>query len=352
MRGVPDPAASWVALVCAVLLANLSGCAGSMYWDSAGSMEDLLSSSSSLPVVASASSLPKESPDTPRGPYRVGVSDELSVTMWGRDDLGSQLPDQGNTRRDVSIVDADGRIHLPLIEPVPVAGKTLDEIRQDLTLRYQAIVTRPELIVDVVAYRSKSVRVLGAVRESGLQDVSDRVRTVGHAIAAAGGLSSDADGSQGILVRQGQRYQLPYREGTQGESPVLQVLLENDDTIFFPTTQERVVYVFGEVFEQGTVPIPDRGLPLLEALSKAKGPQPVTASYDHIFLVRPHGERAAAYELTMKGLLEGPEIAMQPGDRLILPPSRLTNWERFWRQLLPFFNSILGSVVGGAALGM
>jgi protein involved in polysaccharide export with SLBB domain len=314
-------------------------------------MQDLLAAPTSSPIVESAALLPAESPEMRRS-YRIGVSDELSVTMWGRDDLGSQLPDRGNTRRDVSIVDPDGMLHLPLVDPILGAGRTLDEIRGDLILAYQAIVPQADVIVDVVAYRSKSVRVLGEARKTGLYHISDQLRTVGHVIASAGGLSPEADGAHGILIRDGRRYHVPYRGGTRGENPLLDVLLEDADTLYFPTTQERVVYVFGEVAEQGKVPIPDRGLLLLEALGEDKGPLPASVSYDHIFLVRPQPGGAEAYELTMTQLLEGPDIAMLPGDRLVLPPSRLANWERFWRQLLPLFNSVLGFAVTGAALGL
>ena len=54
---------------------------------------------------------------TPRPEYTIGPLDELVVTVWGRKDMGSQIPVALNGELKASTVREDGTLLLPFIQP-------------------------------------------------------------------------------------------------------------------------------------------------------------------------------------------------------------------------------------------
>src|SRR5574340_175213 len=56
--------------------------------------------------------------------YRLGVNDLVHIQVYGEEDLNIE-----------SKIDGDGSIHFPLLGPLHVAGKTIQELQDDLTAR-------------------------------------------------------------------------------------------------------------------------------------------------------------------------------------------------------------------------
>ncbi len=263
-------------------------------------------------------------------PYRVGPADELTVVVWGHADLGSMATSDGGP--PVSRVEDNGEIFLPFLGGVAVGDKSIREIRSVLTSRLAGVVDDPQVEVQLRACRSKSIAVRGAVEQPGKHYLCADFLTAGDAVAAARGLRQDADPARALLVRGEQRYRLDFRPSAGAGD----VLLADGDVVHFPSIEERTVYVFGEVNRQGVLPIPAGGLTLLEALGKAGGPDFVTARSRSILLLRPRQADVVAYQIELGQLLEGPKIPLVDGDRLFIPPTRLTRWNRWWRQAIPF----------------
>jgi len=337
------------------LAIGASGCLGPIYWkENTRGMDALLRELNQPASIGDTADLPHLPPGAPAAPYVVGINDEIEVTVRGRPDLGSQFPARDDPRRDVSVVQPDGTVHLPLLAPVEVAGKTIPQIRKRITERYAAHVAKPHVDVQVESYRSKPVTLHGAVANTGVYYLSRDLRTIGDLIAGAGGLAEGSDFAEGVLVRGDDSYRIVFRGETPEESATLRVLLEPGDSVFFPHALEDVVYVFGEVLRPGAYPIPDRGMTILDALGIARGVEPLTASFDHVFVVRPDVEQATVYEVTMTQLIDHTDVRLRPGDRIVVPPSRITSWSRFWQQLLPFFSAggAAGSIARAAAIGI
>jgi polysaccharide export outer membrane protein len=113
------------------------------------------------------------------------------------------------------------------------------------------------------------------------------------------------------------------------------ILLEEGDVLSIPAAGERMVYVFGEVRQQGAYPIPPEGMDILGAIAKAGGFRE-EAMTRRFFLVRPQGGTAPeVYQLDFGRILEAPAVELADGDRLFLPPTALSRWNKFWRQVLP-----------------
>jgi polysaccharide biosynthesis/export protein len=114
--------------------------------------------------------------DLPAGPdYVVGPGDGLTIDMWG-----------GVTRHFYRVVDREGRITLPEVEPMLVSGKSLADVQELLqqTLRKQF----RNVSADISLSRLRTVRVyvVGDVLHPGAYDISS-LSTPLNALFAAGG---------------------------------------------------------------------------------------------------------------------------------------------------------------------
>lgn len=114
--------------------------------------------------------------DMPVGPdYVLGPGDGISIDLWG-----------GVSRRFYRVVDREGRISLPEVGPVLVAGKSLGDVQQSVqrNLRTQF----RDISADVSLSRLRTVRVyiVGDVVRPGAYDVSS-LSTPLNALFAAGG---------------------------------------------------------------------------------------------------------------------------------------------------------------------
>lgn len=141
--------------------------------------------------------------------YKIGVDDQLQVTVWQNPDLSVSVP-----------VRPDGKITVPLIGDVMAGGKTPEEVAAEIKDKLQSYVRDPQVAVILTALRSHEylsrVRVTGAVRTP----VSIPYRqgmTVLDAVLAAGGTTEFAAPDRTEL----------YREDKNGVTTPYAVRLDN-----------------------------------------------------------------------------------------------------------------------------
>jgi polysaccharide export outer membrane protein len=269
----------------------------------------------------------------PLAPYRVGPLDELSIQIFGREDLGSQTRSEGGTRS--SIVGRDGRVHLPLLGPLEVAGLTREEITQLVNARYARIVENAQVEVQIVSCGSEPVDLVGAFVAAGRYYLCENFRTVGDAMRAAEGLTGEANTARGTLSRGEAIFRLSPATLGEGESR-FGVALQGGDVIHFPVVGEQQVYVFGQVKAPGPYPIPSEGLTIVELLAQAEGWSEQTTSQS-VYLLRPTDEMVVAIRMNLTELLQGPGVPLMDGDRLYVAPTLLARWSWWWRQAIPSF---------------
>jgi len=125
--------------------------------------------------------------------YRIGVDDVVDVNVWGNEQLSVQVT-----------VRPDGKITVPLLGDVAVAGKTTEEVAEDITQGLEKDIRSPNVTVTMASLQSKEylrrVRVTGAVGNP----VSLTYRqgmTVIDAVLEAGGLGEFAAGNRAVLIR-------------------------------------------------------------------------------------------------------------------------------------------------------
>ena len=125
--------------------------------------------------------------------YRIGVDDQLQISVWHNPDLSVAVP-----------VRPDGRITVPLIGDVQAGGRTPEEVAATIRDKLKAYVRDPQVAVILTQLRSHEylsrVRVTGAVRTP----VSLPYRqgmTVLDVVLAAGGVTEFASPDRTELYR-------------------------------------------------------------------------------------------------------------------------------------------------------
>jgi polysaccharide biosynthesis/export protein len=121
--------------------------------------------------------------------YRIGAGDVLDISVWKNPELS----------RTVSVVPT-GTISLPLLNQVPAAGLTPDELRTKLTEGFAKYVSHPEVSVLVKEVHSYSISVVGQTNKPGRYELQ-RQTTVLEAIALAGGLNQFGSYSGVFVLR-------------------------------------------------------------------------------------------------------------------------------------------------------
>ncbi len=280
-----------------------------------------------------------------RPSYRVGPLDELVVTVWGREDLGSQVPIGQMGKLRASAVREDGMIVLPFLEPFRVAGKTIEEIRDTVQASYAKLLEKPQIEVWLYSCNSRAVEVTGEVTKPGRYYLCADRLTVGEILSTAGAPTLAADLARGVLTRDGRAYGLDFRGNERGLRRAADVPMRYGDVIYFPRQEERVIYVFGEVIRQGNYPIPPQGLTLLDGLALARGPDTLNYHTGGVYLIRPQPDKTfICYRLKFAEILEGAPVQLASGDRLFVAASGLTRWDRFWKKALPFGSLFRSSI--------
>jgi polysaccharide export outer membrane protein len=158
--------------------------------------------------------------------YRLGPEDVVEISVWREDAL----------KREV-LVRPDGGISYPLIGDVQAAGKTVDELRGEITKRLEKFVPDAAVSVTVLKAGSQRIYVLGKVTKSGEFPVGRNVDVL-QALSMAGGLTQFADQNGiRILRRDGDRQVvLPFEYGrvVRGENLQQNILLRAGDVVVVP----------------------------------------------------------------------------------------------------------------------
>jgi polysaccharide biosynthesis/export protein len=123
--------------------------------------------------------------------YTVGVGDLIAVQVFDNDKISTR----GRVR-------TDGKLSIPLINDVVVAGKTPKQVATDVerALRDQNIVLAPRVNVVVDEVLPMRITVLGAVSKAGTYPV-DPGSGVAEALAGAGGLTEFAKKDRIFVLR-------------------------------------------------------------------------------------------------------------------------------------------------------
>ena len=159
--------------------------------------------------------------------YQITAGDTLQVSVWKEPE--ASVPNE--------IVRPDGKITVPLIKEVEVAGLTPKEVEKMVTERLAKFIADANVTVVVTAMGVKNVFVAGAVKKEGPVPFVTGM-TVLQALSEAGGLTDYAKRKHIYILHteNGTEYHLDfnYDEVVRGEHMEQNIVLVPNDTIVIP----------------------------------------------------------------------------------------------------------------------
>jgi polysaccharide export outer membrane protein len=127
--------------------------------------------------------------------YRIGPLDVLDISVFGVAELSGTVE-----------VGDNGSLQLPLLGETRAAGKTAEELQQDLTSRLGTYLQNPQVRVTVKEFKSRTVIVSGDINTPGVYPLKGET-TLLQIVAMAGGFKETADSTVLVLRKSGGKRQ-------------------------------------------------------------------------------------------------------------------------------------------------
>jgi polysaccharide biosynthesis/export protein len=223
-----------------------------------------------IPTLVALLSLsgPQAAPAAAPPAYVVGPQDELSIVVFGEEDL----------RKNVTL-DQDGTFDFPYIGRVKAGGLTARAIGEEIASRLKKFYVNPQVSVEVAKFRSQNVFVFGQVHAPGQYPLSGNMSVL-QALAAAGSptpaaapyvIVSRPAGSEPRLPREesggGTSLRITLKELQSGQAPA-GFVLRDGDTVTIPKAE--TIFVTGQVKIPGSYVI-EGELTVMQAIAMAGG---------------------------------------------------------------------------------
>ena len=217
-----------------------------------------------LTAIETSRVLESNTPSTqpPRDDYRLGAGDALRIQVF-------QSPDLSIEAR----ISESGVISYPLIGAVKVAGLSPGDLEKHLAqrLRDGKFLQNPQVTVNVTAFRSQQVSVLGSVIRPGRYPIETTGTRLSEMLSLAGGLAPA--GAEEVVVvtqRDGRTVRLEVDLARMFATGDLErdVVMQAGDVIYVGRAPQY--YIYGQVQRPGMYGV-DRGLTLAQALAKGGG---------------------------------------------------------------------------------
>jgi len=232
--------------------------------------------------------------------YVIGPGDEVKIMLWGRVNAQYNL-----------VVDRDGKITIPQIGPIPVAGLTFEDMSKHLIKQAEQIVGA-NIDITMGALKSIPIFVLGDVKRPGAYTIGS-FATITDALLIAGG-PSEIGSMRNVQLKRKDKIIATYDlydlllKGDKSKDMILQA----GDVVFVPVAGP-VVGIAGNVKRPAIYELKDKST-LYELFELAGGilPSAYTQQIQVERIVK--NERQIVFDIDDKRLEKAKNIALQDAD--------------------------------------
>lgn len=286
--------------------------------------------------------------DSPEGDYTIGAGDEIDVQVPTNPEL------QGH-----HVVGPDGKITIPIVGPIVVAGETREGAAQALAAAFDKYYTDAHVVIQVTKYGSNRVMVVGRVASPG-PILFDTPPTLLEALTKSGAYTAKPSGgsasgpemlSRCAIYRGSEEvFWVDLKKLFSSGTSAVDVRLRRGDIVYVPDEQESQVSVLGQVRRPGAVTL-GADTRLVDVLAQAGGFTD-DAAQGKIHVVRPSTglTRNVAFQdlIDPKRSKDTADIALQNGDVIYVPQTGLAKIGYIFEKLSPAGTLMMfGSIAAG-----
>lgn len=279
----------------------------------------------------------QETPTAAASGAVIGPEDGVTIVALNADDISK-------TWR----VSSTGELTLPMVGKIHAAGKTTEELEAELTSKLSHYIREPEVTVYISEFRSETVTVEGAVEKPGRLQTEGQ-KTLLDVLMMAGGTKSPGltlkvtrDSRYGVIPLPEARKdldgtsssaELPVRDVLDAGTPAANLVMQPNDVVYV-STDERLVYIMGEVNHTGAVELVTKdSISIVQVLAAAGGMTKVAAPGKTTILRRDsEGRYSPIGYVDLKKVLAGKaqDRILLTGDIVVVPSSNA----KFYAQAL------------------
>ena len=297
--------------------------------------------------------------------YHIGAHDVLSIRVWNNPDLSTtqQMAANPFSAKSSTITDsnelikqrqqttptgvevqANGTFFYPFAGGVQAVGRTVTEVREDLTKKLSKFVKNPQVSLRVQSFNSQKAQILGEVTFPRPIPITSSPLRVLDAIALAQGLTADADKVEAVLVRHGQRTTLNMGRLLDGDLSE-NYIMRDGDVLNIDSNRYRQIVIMGEVNQPVAMPYDQRGMSLNDALVAARDISQVYSKASGVYVLRNEttSGQPTIFRLDMSNatsLLLADRFPLHARDVVYVDTAGVTRWNRVINQVIPTTNAI------------
>ena len=192
-------------------------------------------------ILKTKESVPIEIKGNIKYEYKIQPYDRVMIYLYKYPDLSANNLTSAGNNNDMyhddmrgTMIDGNGKLSLPLLGRVKLAGLTQTQASKMLEKKYSEFVKDPSVVVQVV---NKKVYILGEVKSSKTITIDRDIIPIYEAIAKAGGFTDDAQRDNIIILSHNDKGKSILRRvdlSTFQRAALSNIILKPGDLVYVP----------------------------------------------------------------------------------------------------------------------
>ncbi|AWB49086.1 sugar ABC transporter substrate-binding protein [Gemmobacter aquarius] len=279
------------------------------------------------------------------GSDMIAAGDKLSLTVYENVKDDPLLGNSGQRLSQLNELEVDGQgsIFIPYAGRIKAAGKSPEQLRNEIAAKLDSQTPDPQVIVQRVAGDGSTVTVAGEAASQGIFAIERPTRTLSAMLARAGGVKIEPGQAIIRVTRNGQTGKVWLQDLYQ--NPALDIALRPGDQIVVEK-DSRSFTALGATGSQSRVPFDTQTLSAIEAIAIVGGLSTNIADPTGVFVFRNEpseianavlgrndlvGAQRMVYVLDLTqptGMFEARDFLVRDGDTVYVTEAPYVQWQK------------------------